>query len=538
MKKFSLFVTITGLMLVLGVKPASAQDPIARIYFAGTQKISGDPNSLAFTNEFCSTEAKALEIQTLNKLARAPGIWFKSKMAPGATDGASQLRSLLDDLLKSEWVFEMRNSGGDSTEYALAIRLTDVRAQLWSRNLAAVLQSWTGIAISPDKTGGWTLKKHQPPNLVQFNYRDGWVIIDCGQDALNLQHDILDAPELKAGAVTAPAPGATWLSADLDWPRLIQLFPALRALDLPRTAFQVTARDGNFLVNGRLALTQPLPPLEKWNVPAEVLHQPFVSLTAVRGITPWLEKQGWAQPYVISPMPQQWFFWALPGMAFQTYGAAPVTDGHSALTQLDAKLPSGKDSAVAVPGSLFMPIKAELSGNEISLTGIPFATPFVKLDLEKAGEFLVGGFFPNPPGATPLPSEFYNLLATPKLVYYHSEVTSERLKPLPQVVQLMLLISRHRQLSGLADKWVAKIGPALGSTITTAVQSGPQEVTFARRAPGGLTALELFTLGLWLEAPNFPGFDLRAPSGALPSDPRPSAPDPAPAQPFQLHSIH
>lgn len=538
MKKFSIFVTITGLLLSLGLKPASAQDPIARVYFAGTQKISGDPNSLAFTNEFGCAEAKALEIQTLDKLAQAPGIWFKSKMAPGAVDGAAQLRPLLDDLLKSEWVFEMRDASGGSPEYALAIRLDDVRAQLWSRNLAALLQSWTGMTISPDKIGSWTLKKHQSPNLIQFSHPDGWVVIDCGQDALPLQNEILASPELKVGAVTAPAPGATWLSANVGWPRLAQLFPALGALDLPRTDLQITARDGNFLINGRLVLGQPLPPLEKWNVPTNVLHQPFVSLTAMRGITPWLEKQSWAQPYVLSPMPQQWFFWASPGMPFQTYGAAPVADGRSALAQLDAKLPNGNDSTVAVPGSLFMPIKAELANDEISVRGIPFATPFVKLDPEKPGGFLVGGFFPIPPGSESLPPEFYNLLTTPKLVYYHSEITSERLKPLPQVVQLMLLISRHRQLSGLADKWITKIGPALGSTVTTAVQSGPQEVTFARRAPGGLTALEFFTLALWLEAPNFPGFNMQAPAGELPPKPGLAAPGPAPAPSFQLHSLN
>jgi len=36
-------------------------------------------------------------------------------------------------------------------------------------------------------------------------------------------------------------------------------------------------------------------------------------------------------------------------------------------------------------------------------------------------------------------------------------------------------------------------------------------LAFSRKAPGGLTALELFAFASWLEATNFPGCDLRAP---------------------------
>jgi hypothetical protein len=448
-------------------------------------------------------------------------------MAPGAGDGSAQLRPLLDDLLKSEWVFEIRDAGGGSPEYALAIRLDNARAQLWSRNLATLLQSWTGIGISADKTGGWLLRKHDPPNLFQFSLKGGWVVIDCGQDALPLQNEILGSPELKAGAHAAPAPGATWLSANVDWPRLTQLFPGLRSLDLPRTDLQVTARDGNFIIKGKLALSQALPPLEQWRVPTNVLHQPFVSLTAVRGITPWLEKQAWAQPYLVSPMPGQWFFWALPVMPFQTFGAAPFVDGRSALTQLEARLPNGNNSNMAARGSMLVPVRAEFDHDEISFRGLPFASPFVKLAHAPAGDFLLGGFFPNSPLSRPLPPELLAQFNTSSVVYYHWEITGERLKALPQLAQLMLLISRHRQLGGMADQWITKVGSTLGATLTTATQTGPAEVSFARRAPGGLTAMEFFTLALWLEAPNFPGFDMKVPSGTLPPRPR-LAPSSAP----------
>ena len=64
-----------------GSKRQPQPDLIARIHFAGAEAISADTNHLAFTNLFCSAEARALESQTLDKLSRAPGAWFKSKLA-------------------------------------------------------------------------------------------------------------------------------------------------------------------------------------------------------------------------------------------------------------------------------------------------------------------------------------------------------------------------------------------------------------------------------------------------------------------------
>ena len=103
-----------------------------------------------------------------------------------------------------------------------------------------------------------------------------------------------------------------WLTADLDWPRLVRWFPLLQAVDLPETRWQAVGRDGNLRLDGRLIFPQPLAlTLEKWRVPVNAIHEPIASFTAVRGFASWLEKQNWAQPYEISPGPNQLFVWAL-----------------------------------------------------------------------------------------------------------------------------------------------------------------------------------------------------------------------------------
>jgi hypothetical protein len=519
-------------VLALAVQSPAQTDLIARIHFAGANQISADTNSAAFTNEFCSAEAKALENQTLDKLSRFPSNWLKEKIAADAGDGAAQWRPLLDDLLKSEWIFEMRDTASGPPESALAIRLSADRAALWQKNLADVLESWTKISTKKIQDG-WELKKHLPPNLVRATYSGGWLVIGCGENELPLSGEIL-RPFLN---LSPRINENSWLSVNLNWPRLAQIFPALEKFDFPKIEMQVMGRDGDFRVNGKLNLSQPLPPLAQWRMPTNTIHEPFASFTAVRGITPWLEKQTWARPYLISPMPDQFFIWALKQVPFQTFAAAPVPDAKDALVKLDAKLlAAGKPN----PHSGFLiPVTTELTNNEISWRGVPFASPSVRAVREKSGDFLLGGFFPNAARSQPLPQELFTQLNTPNLVYYHWEITAQRLALALQVSQLLLMVTDHKQFdaNSVAGKWVNKIGPTLGSTVIEATETAPNEVTFTRKASGGFTALELLALGSWLEAPNFPGCDLRLPPRVrrplrpkLPGTPVPmTAPAPAPA---------
>jgi hypothetical protein len=507
MKKFFLLLFCAG-SFAAGAVQAASSDLIARIHFAGAERISADPNSRAFTNEFCSSEARALENQTLDKLARAPGAWFRSKITAGAGDGAERLRPLLDDLLRSEWVFEMRDTTNGSPEYALAIRLPGDRVKLWQENLQNVIRSWTKLPAQKIP-GGWELKKHQPPNLLRTTYQGGWLVIGCGQNELPLTREKIQEVGGPVWAVKSPVNDNGWFSANVNWPRLAQLFPVLAKLNFPKTQLQVTGVNGNLQLNGKFDLAQPLSPLEKWRMPTNTVHQPFVSFTAARGFASRLEKESWAQPYEISPTPNQLFVWALPGIPFQTFFAIPVPEANNALGQLHEKL-----SAHMNWQSHFMaPFAMVMTNHEITWRGMPFIAPFVQAKHENSGDFLFSGFFPNTPRSKPLPPELFARLNEPNLVYYHWEITAERLPQLQNLLQLGLVLTRYKQLpaDSPGQKWISHIGPTLGNTVTEVFQTAPDELTFSRKAPGGLTAMELFAFASWLEATNFPGCDLRLP---------------------------
>jgi len=475
MKKVMLIFTL--LMAVAGVRAAlPVADLIAQIHFAGAAKISAAPNAAAFTNEFSSVEAMALRAQTADKLAPWLAGWLQANTGAALPDGAAKLRPLLDDLQTAEWFLDARAVAGKPSGI-FAIKLESAPRHRWRASLQSL--------------------------PVEITEVQGWLFCLFGNTAGNL------------GALEPPKPSGAWLDLDVNWPRLAQWFPKLKELGLPETQFTVTAPDNNLRIDGKFFFPENLAlKLEPWRVPTNTLHQPFVSFTAVRGLAAWLPTQPWALAYKILPTPNQLFVWALPLSPFQTFAAAPVPDAADALTQAYERLQPVLDLQNAA-GTFFRPLTMNRTNDEIHFVGTPFIAPFLRAVREPAGQFLMAGVFPNTARSKPLPPQLFARLAQPNLVYYHWEITAarfgERFDELPQLTQLGLMLTQHRQLGSdsAALKWIRKSAPYFGNTVTEVFQTGPAEMTFTRTASGGLTAFEMLALGSWLEAPNFPGCNLK-----------------------------
>ena len=480
MKKiFSILAVLLATAAVRAALPSP--DLIAQIHFAGAQKFSAAPNVAAFTNEFCSAEAVALRQQTADKLSTWLAGWLQTNAAVTVADGAAKLRPLLDDLQNSEWFLEARAAVNGKPEVAIAIKLNAVRAQLWQTNLTPFF-----------RTAG-------------FKSSGGWLFFYSDLEATGLGDRLFTRISQADNA---------WLTLDVNWPRLAQWYPKLKELGLPETQFTVTAPDDNFRLTGKFLFPENLAlNLEPWRVPTNTIHQPFVSLTAVRGFAAWLQSQPWAQPYKVLPAPNQMFVWALPQVPYQTFAALPFADATDALAQAYARLQPVFNPQTPSPGNFLTPFTLERTNNEISLIGIPFIAPYLRTVREPAGQFLLAGAFPNTPRSKPLPPELFQRLAASNLVLYHWEITAERLSQALNLSQLGLLLTAHRQLEGesAAMKWIQNTAPKLGNNVTEIFQTGPAEMTFTRKAPGIFTAMELLALGNWLEAPNFPGCDLNLP---------------------------
>jgi hypothetical protein len=472
---------------------------VARIYFAGTNSMASDTNSAVIENIFGCPQARALESQTLDKLSHAPGVWFKNKLPPGADDGSAQLRPLLDDFLKSEWKFEMRQTPA-APEYALAIRLDATRAQLWLGNLRSLLEAWTKINAQ-DIPGGWELRKDMPAQVFRIVRAGDWVVVGCGQGALPLS-EAWSQGEIAQNETN-------WLSAELDWPRLAQIFPAFATFDFPKIEVRVTEVARNLKLTGKFDLSRRLPPLENWEIPTNMIHPPISSFTAVRGLAPWLENQHWERLQALSPLPDQAFAWCMGGSALQMFMAVPVPNATNALAQLERNLTANTNWQ----NDLVFPLGMSQTADTITWQNLPYFQPEITAISSPVGDYLAAGLSPNLPQRKPLPRGLLKAINRDNLVFYHWEITPERLAALPQLTQLALMMTNHKQLGQgeAAAQWLNHIGPMLGNCVTEVSQTGPSELSFVRTGAAGLTAIELIALANWLEAPNFPGCDLSLP---------------------------
>ena len=471
--------------LVAGTMNAGAWESglVARIHFAGGDAVTADPNSAPLRNVWSSPEALALRAQTLNKLSRFLDGWVRQQVAPNLA-APLQSQALLADLCLSEWQLEVHQPVAGAVDFRLAVRLDNARAQAWQTTLNPVVEGW---------------KKSSAAHHGHLIHNGNWLFL------------AMDNGPAAAAEGAVAGLNHEWLTTEVDWTRLAVWFPGLRAFDLPQIHLQVTGRNGNFETTGKLYLAQSLPPMQPWLFPTNMVHSPFVSFTAARGISDWLRQQPWVASLGINPLPNQVFTWVQPQIPFLTFAALPMANAAAALPNLDRSITAALKADQ--PGSTYAGFSVSATNRQITLLGMPFMAPYFEARHDSGSEFLVGGFLPLVPKGKPSPPELFARLNEPNLVFYHWEMTSERLKIFPELYQLLFVVSRHRQLDdkSAAGIWIDHLAPGLGATVTTATETGPNELSFSRKAPAGLTAVELVALGSWLEAPNFPGCDLRMP---------------------------
>ena len=334
---------------------APATETLARLHWLGLKQISADTNSAHFMSVWQLPQTVTLVAQTLDKLSRWPG--------GGATNAAGTLlRPLLDDLVSSESYLELRaptnshplgamnpasaGEGGSTSghqpstlnsQLVLALRLSPDRARLWQTNLAAALEALTGLRSVP-AGNGWSLRKHEAPDLIEFARVGEWTLVGLGSGT----NDLLSEFAVRITRDRAPfVRSATnfWCAADLDLSRLADYFPLSarwtggegrgevgNPFSIPKHLhLNAIGEGGDIRAHGTLDLSRPLDaPLPPWEIPTNFIYQPLTSFTAVRGLAAWLNASPAWQKLQLTPPPDQAFVWSEMGFPYQTYFAAPL----------------------------------------------------------------------------------------------------------------------------------------------------------------------------------------------------------------------
>lgn len=472
---------------------------VARVHWLGRERLDAEPNATNLVAIWKLPESANLAARVLDKLSLAP--WGLQRGSATPTNPPSDLfRAVLEDILQAECFLEIRGGTNQPGELALALRLDAGRAAAWQTNLATVFESLTGR--KPEvAANGWAFTQPHWPARIELTRAGDWTCFGLAAGSNG-----------SLGAMTAqlplftPAKSAEWLEAEFDAlgvSRALGLNWKLPA-DWPRLSLSLASRNGAVQTRAGLTFAQPLAlELADWRFPTNLIHEPLIAFTAVRGLTKWLDSLPAWKELPLGSAPSQLFTWALNGIPLQTYLAIPDADASNRVEQLSAALIERSRSFFAT--NTFG--KLERTNGVLNWVDFPFLPPSLEAMSLPAGEFIVAGFSPgartNRHNPDALMAQF---LTRTNLVYYDWEITEPRVEAWIYLGQTLRLVTRHAQLppQGQAQNWLNALAPKLGNSVTAGALTAPNQLTFTRTSSFGFTALELQLLADWLASPDFP----------------------------------
>jgi hypothetical protein len=487
------------------VAPPKAGEVLATLHWAGTQQITADTNGAVFKGILAMPESARLDNQVLDKLSVAP--WSLLSQTVDAR-AARLLRLLLQDVFQRESFLEIRQATNEPGRMVFAIRLDEARASLWETNLAAVLESLTGArpAALAGSQHGWTLRKQNPPQLLELARAGEWTVFGAAQDRNTLLEQTLDRIQRDPAAIRGDGTNA-WLEADLDLPRIASAFSLDWNLPkgFPRISFETAGLGTNVWTHGSLRFPQPLSlELDPWNIPTNFIDASLVSFTCVRGVKPWLASlKSWKDLQIGQP-PNQLFFWAMRFQPMQSYFAAPLHNASDQVRKLTDLVMENNERLFGSDGA--RGFRRTETTNGVEWNGIPYLWPYFQSVETPQGGFILGGLFLLPDPEV-IPSEMIpKAMSRTNLLYHDWELTGVRIEQWVFMGQFMRFAFQKPQIAedSASLSWIRNLEPKMKASVTDAYLAAPDRISFERFSTLGLTGLELNLLADWLDSPRFP----------------------------------
>lgn len=492
--------------------------PLFRYHYSGRAGLPAGTNATRFKEIDALPSTAALRSDIAQKLSAALLPFWRDSLPAGVPDQSALLKPLVEDLLTTEAFVEVRGNPG-KTDLAIAVLLSDERAQVWDRNLRLLSTAWrmgTQKDISSEGFKGWEVKKSPAPDTFQIFRAGKWTVVGLGHGALT-QVPVLLAEAKKSGR---PIPALVNQIYDLaaDVPALRAWFPFLSQWPLPPILANVSGRGDGIRTEVRFQYSGKIPwTFEPWKIPTNIVSEPLTSFTIGQGLAPFLKQVKAFNEIGVDRLPNQFTAWGLHNEQCRMLVAMPVPNATNTMQQLSLGVPRVMLSSFTNLQGKFL---YGTNRHELLLAGgLPWITPWLTAAANGRDEYILGGLFPMAPTHTPVPDElFAQIRGRTNLLYYDWEITEHRLNHGKQFYQLASLINRRKTPSTntSSKRWLVEIGPKLGNTATEISQTGPQELVLVRRSHVGFTGFELATLSLWLDTPGFPyQFGLPGPLPAI-----------------------
>ncbi len=483
-------------------------DTVAHVHWLGRKYLDLDADGYYVSRIWSQSETKRLQSQTLDKLA--VNLWpillpNAHREIPGAV-----LRPLLDDVVLEESWLEMRSRTNSSAmEACFAIHLPSARAGVWITNLAIAAEFLTGGTALPDPAQqGWSIQQGNRGDQIRLARVGDWTLISVGPIYSPMRTEIAASinqarPEASARATNA------WLDVELDVPRTAQALslPWKLPETLSRLKMKFSGDGAHVIADGGAMFSSPISGLEAWRTPTNLIHEPLLGFTAVRGIRPWLAKWKAWNDWQIGAPPNQLFFWSLAGTPFQTYAAAPSDDAHQQVSTITDLLLQKGNPWLATNGYISFAQAPDSDG--VVWGNMTAIRPFLKSTGTGKDGWLYAGLLGDSGAGTnaPLSKEILQDLAQQtNLVYYDRELTGNWLPSCLTLSQTARQVARQPELpmDCASLDWLGILIPRLGPSLTTIQQTAPNELSLHRISTSGFTAPEMHLVATWLESPSFP----------------------------------
>ena len=491
------------------------ENVVLQYHFLGAAQLAESTNVAIAKKVFALPSTIRFEDLVLNRLSAslAESLHFQTNQQT-----VSLLRPLLDDLLRAESIASMGGSTGKPISCVLAIHLDTQRAQVWQQNLKRASHG-PGEELRAETFSGWQWNKGANDSFWMVPAR-GWLLVGRGGDLASVRSDYLQ--QIRKSGRPGPALDFNWFEADVDWPRLANWFPLSSCpLKLGRTQTAISAEKGSFHMTSQVTYPEAI----QWapqpmRLPTGLVRQPLISFATGQDVEPFLKSDETLSRFCTNPLSNQFYFWSMGQMPFQSYVAWPEDNPGNTMKELSSQaLAALNPKLKALNGT---ELRWNPAQTQIAWTKVQLTTPLLQPAPASNGQFLVGGLFAVTKGTGPVPDDLWEQFkGRTDLVYYDWELTGPRLRHLLTVTQVLPilqalgvgpaepLLAEASPAKTLAapgvesrlntqEQWLVGLTPLLPNTITEVTKTGPGELTVLRNSPFVFSSLELILLSHWL----------------------------------------
>lgn len=244
-----------------------------------------------------------------------------------------------------------------------------------------------------------------------------------------------------------------------------------------------------------------------WQVPTNIIREPLISFTAVRGLRALLNGSNFLPSNVRRCAPEQLYAWAVGNHPFGWFAVAdmncPIESFAASAPEIEQRI---KDF---LPGLENVRLVFQQQHSRLIISNLTFAVPFLAKGPGADTNLTVFGLsLPLNVSGSPPPPELLNQLNVPGLVCYHWELTEQRLPHLFLTYMFYIMQGGFEAPpeQGVINGWLlhTNITARLGNTVTKVVQTSPNSLSLERSSVLGFSSAELLLLANWLDGEDFP----------------------------------